>query len=404
MNRLHARRARIAPALLGALLLVCSCRSAAPSWATDRADPGDRQVVLGTRAGWRADLVLDLGGTGIWTVRSTQVFDEYGCPEIIGLDDLGRCHVLWSYSGKWTPATTVADGTWLGGLAQGDVDPRVPGRELYVGAQGGNVYEIVAHPRAHLDNRLVANLENREVHTLITADVLATHPGEELLAFTSPGALYVLAPRTDGLDGFEVLERHEPWGRVRDALLLTGEGSAPLIATAGRDGAIDLLRWSASGPVVETIQRLAMGRGRLTRSPVSEHVLYSAADDGTVWRHERRADGAWDSTRLYVGHPGPRGLAAGRFTTEPGAESLVVFGYGKRVELLTRTGDGWTCETIFEDRDMGHWIAAAEVDGRNATDEIVLSGYGGRIVLLSREPGTGLPGTLIGATETDRAP
>lgn len=402
MSRLDARRARIVPLLFGASILSCSCRSVPASGAAGAADPSERQVVLGTRAGWRADLVLDLGGTGIWTVRSTQVFEEYGCPEIVGLDDEGRCHVLWSYSGKWTPATTVADGTWLGGLAQGDVDPRVPGRELYVGAQGGNVYEIVAHPRAHLDHRLVANLENREVHTLITADVLAGHPGEELLAFTSPGALYVLAPRADGLDGFEVLERHEPWGRVRDALLLSGDGGTPVIATAGRDGAVDLLRWGASGPARETIHRLPMGRGRLTRSPASEGVLYSTTDDGTVWRHERRTDGAWDSARIYVGHPGPRGLAAGRFTTDAGAESLVVFGYGKRVELLTRSDDGWACETIFEDRDMGHWIAAAEVDGRNATDEIVLSGYGGRIVLLSREPGTGLPGALVGATETDR--
>jgi hypothetical protein len=396
--RLHPAGAR--PALV-LLIALGACRSAVTADEPDPvADPSATQVVLGTRAGWRADLVLDLAGTGIWTVRSTQVFEEYGCPEIVGLDDLGRCHVLWSYSGKWTPATTVADGTWLGGLAQGDVDPRVPGRELYVGAKAGNVYEIVAHPRAHLDNRLVVNLENREVHTLLCADVLAAHPGQELLAFTSPGALYVLAPRADGLDGFEVLERHEPWGRVRDALLWTEAGGVPVIATAGRDGAIELLRWGASGPIHETVRRLPMGCGRLTRSVTAEGVLYSAADDGTVWRHECRSDGSWNTDRIYVGHPGPRGLAAGRFTADGSAETLVVFGYGKRVELLTRNDAGWTCETIFEDRDMGHWIAAAEVDGRNATDEIVLAGYGGRIVLLSREPGTGLPGTLIGALET----
>ena len=34
-------------------------------------------------------------------------------------------------------------------------------------------------------------------------------------------------------------------------------------------------------------------------------------------------------------------------------------------------------------------MLAAELDGRNGTDEILLSGYGGRIVLLERPVGYG---------------
>ena len=37
----------------------------------------------------------------------------------------------------------------------------------------------------------------------------------------------------------------------------------------------------------------------------------------------------------------------------------------------------------------GHWLGVAEVDGRNATRELIASGYGSRIVLLSRPPGYG---------------
>ncbi|MBL8897976.1 MAG: hypothetical protein JNM84_10135, partial [Planctomycetes bacterium] len=52
----------------------------------------------------------------------------------------------------------------------------------------------------------------------------------------------------------------------------------------------------------------------------------------------------------------------------------------------------WAAETIYDDADQGHWITAAELDGRNATDELVCSGFGGRISLLARKPGYGLNG------------
>ncbi len=63
-----------------------------------------------------------------------------------------------------------------------------------------------------------------------------------------------------------------------------------------------------------------------------------------------------------------------------------------RVDLLSRPpGGAFSVETIFADRDRGHWLDAAELDGRNATDELLGSGYGGRVFLLAREPGYGSP-------------
>jgi hypothetical protein len=57
--------------------------------------------------------------------------------------------------------------------------------------------------------------------------------------------------------------------------------------------------------------------------------------------------------------------------------------------IAGRTTNGWRAETIFEDLDKGHWLATAELDGRNATREIITSGYSGRMVLLARPPGFG---------------
>jgi hypothetical protein len=68
---------------------------------------------------------------------------------------------------------------------------------------------------------------------------------------------------------------------------------------------------------------------------------------------------------------------------------IAIYGYSKRVELLSRRADGWHAETIFHDIEKGHWLAAAELDGRNNTREIIGTGYGGRIFYLSRPPGYG---------------
>ena len=285
-----------------------------------------------------------------------------------------------SYSGKWTPRSTIGDGKWLGGLAHGDIDPRIDGAELYAGSQRGNIFQVVAYPHGAIDNRLIAHIEGREIHTLIAGE-------RELNVFTRPGGLYRLTPT--GKDGRFLTQKIEDLpGRVRDAVRLnTGE-----IATVGRAGKLKLLRLTAKGAKWTTIYRGGMGKGRVTLRPGRQTVLYTTHDDGRVLRHERTDDGdGWKSETIYLGPQGPRGLAAGRFDQDPAVETVAVFGYSGKLQMLSRRpGEGWKVRTIFRDIDKGHWLAVAEVEGRNATDEIIASGFGGRIVLLSRPPGYGL--------------
>ena len=371
-------------------------------------DPSKAEVPLPCTAGdWRATLVLDNGSTGVWTVESFPVFEPFGSPEVVGLDDLGRCHVLVSYSGKWTPLTRCGDGAWLGGLCHGDVDPRIAGAELYTGGQKGNVYQLVAHPHGALDCRLIAYLPGLEVHTLVCGELDPRRAGAEVLVFTSPGALYRLSPT--GPDGTFETERLESLpGRVRDVLLLPAEeGRGPELATVSRAGALAVLTIDAQGTHWSTVHEDAMGMGRIALRPPragEPTVLYSTLDDGRVLRHERGEGGEiWRSELIYAGPQGPRGIAAGRFDADPSVETVAVFGYSHKVDLLARRGSTWTVETLFEDRDKGHWLAAAELDGRNGTDEIVGSGYGGRIFLLARPPGYGRPGTLVEPPEPEPA-
>lgn len=80
------------------------------------------------------------------------------------------------HSGKWTPTPVVSDGRWLGGLAHGEVDPRIAGEETYTGSQQGNLYQVVAWPHGVLDYRLIAHLPGREIHTIVAGELTPPAP------------------------------------------------------------------------------------------------------------------------------------------------------------------------------------------------------------------------------------
>jgi hypothetical protein len=277
-------------------------------------------------------------------------------------------------------------------LTHGDVDARVAGTEVYAGSQRGNIYQLRRAGSANVDGRVVAHVEGREIHTLMAGDYDPRTQGAEVIVFTRPGGLYRMSP--DGEHGgFTLTKLMDLPGRVRDAVSLPGLGPGPdRIATVSRTGRLELLQITMDGPRWETIYEAPMGMGRIAVKPeyaANRPVLYSTHDDGQIMRHERDPSGAWQTQAIYLGPQGPRGIAAGTFGEDPSAETVAIFGYSGRVELLTRGADRWQAETLFEDRDKGHWLCAAELDGRNATRELLLSGYSGRVVLLSRPPGFG---------------
>ena len=355
-------------------------------------DPKDGEAPLPAQAGWHASLVIDNGGVGIWTVKSYQFLEHLACPEVVGLDDKGRCHVLMSYSGRWKPISVLHDGSWLGGLAHGDVDPRVDGTEVYTGSQRGHIYQVRRYGQTLVDGRLIASIEGREIHTLVAGDFDPRIQGQEVIVFTRPGGLYRLTPEGKH-GGFTLAKLMDLKGRVRDAVALPPESEQPReIACVARTGRLEILRITQAGPSFETVYEAPMGMGRIALKPGSQPgrpVLYSTHDDGRIQRHARAAGGRWTHETIYLGPQGPRGIAAGPFGADPDTETIAVFGYSKKVELLTRVPDGWKVETLFEDLDKGHWLAQAELDGRNATRELLVSGYSGRIVLLARPPGFG---------------
>ncbi|MEZ6014884.1 MAG: ABC transporter substrate-binding protein [Planctomycetota bacterium] len=384
-------------------------------------DPRQGVMPLPCAEGWQASLVLDRGDVGIWTVKAFQVFPNLGTPEVVGLDDKGRCWILVHYSGKWTPMSTIEEGEWLGGLAHGDVDPRAAGAELYTGGKKGNLYQVRAYPFGATDHRLIARFPGEEVHTLLSGDLDPRVQGAELLVFTSPGALYRVAPT--GADGtFETVKLCDTPGRVRDAIRLppregAGVGGGEVdgqaaaharVATVARSGELCVLEIGADGPAWTVVHSAPVGRGRLALAPSRAGrgvVLYTTQDDGVILRHEERATSLgtsdWSTEVIYRGPLGPRGVKAGHFDVDPNREQVMVFGYSGKVELLSRDAGVWSAEVVFEDRAGGHWLDTLEIDSRNGTDELIGSGYGGRIFMLSRPPGYGCEPTGAALLPTD---
>lgn len=392
------------------LSLLCSCiaawTSVLGSAADDDAppDPAKAEVPLAAKAGWRGTLLLD-NDVGVWTVGGVQAFPRFGCPEVFGLDDKGRCTILVSYSGKWTPFPTVQDGEWLGALQQVDLDSHVDGPEMYTGGKKGNLFQIVPHHEGDFDTRVVARFPGEEIHTMVAGDLDPAHPGHELLAFSRLGLVWDIVPPATPGGAYRTPVIAELEGRVRQALLLPARaGEAPWIAATGRHGKVQLLRRTASGLESRTLIEEPMGFGRLAIRPGAtpeKVVLYVARDDGVVLRLEGKPGGdGWRREVIYAGPQGLRGIAAGRFDADPATETVAVFGYSKKVQLLSRpAGGAWTAETIFEEIDKGHWLAAIEIDGRNGTDELIGSGYGTRVFSLARPPGYGLTDVPIDPDE-----
>ena len=367
---------------------------------SESADPSEQEVPLPTVSpDWNASLVVDNGDVGIWTVKAFEFLPQYACPEVVGVDDQGRCLIMIPYSGKWTTRYWIHDGKWLGGLTHGDVDPRVDGSEIYTGGQLGNLYQLTGSAHGALDARRIGWIPGHEVHTIVVDPF--TDSGDALLVFTRPGGLFRL--RADGEHGgFTLTKISEPTGRTRDAVVIEGfADDRPVIATVGRPGKLELLeerdgelRWSTVYEATTGMGRIGRGGQRGAFGAEGGLVLYTSLDDGRVVRHERVGE-SWHSEDIYYGPQGPRGVVAGRFHEDPSCETVAVFGYGAKVELLSRRpGDPWQVETLFVDRDRGHWLSAAELDSRNGTDELLASGYGGRVVLLSRPPGYGKPDSV----------
>ena len=368
-------------------------------------DPSKGEIrVPGTAPGWEAFHIYTTDTWRLHCVGADFITGYYGSPQAVVLDEKGRCVLLQLDSGKWSAQVVVEDGRACSAWANGDLDPRVDGTELYVGGGGGNLYQVVHHRTTGYVTTLVAAMPGAALSKLVLADLVPARPGHEMLAFTNNGPVYEVRP--DGKDrGFKFELIGDLGTRARDAVLLPASRTRPpRMAVVLQTGEVALVTRTEQGMERTALCREPMSIARIARKPPARRsgagaaggedgaeVVYVARCDGLVLRFAERPDGAWTRDILFAGPQGPRGLCAGRFDADPRVETVAVFGYSKKVQLLSaRPGEPWRMETLFTDVGGGHWLAAVELDGRNTTDEMIGGGFSYHVFTLGRAPGYGL--------------
>ncbi|MCA8966845.1 MAG: ABC transporter substrate-binding protein, partial [Planctomycetes bacterium] len=251
--------------------------------------------------------------------------------------------------------------------------------------------------RYTVESREIGHVGEVEFHTVLTGN-LSPAPGDEALAFAITGPVYQLVPEGDA-GAFVLRQVADVGGRVRDAVVVPGAGGAATILGVSRRGDLLSMRLGPRGLEHRVLLHEDSGLGRICRSPTMPGVFYVTRDDGVLLRVALGAGGAVDRQVVLATEQGLRGVAAGRFFAD-GRESVAVYGYGKKVQLVSRAaGASWQVEDLYCGVQKGHWLVAGELDGRNGTDELLATGFDGEMIVLAREPGYALPGVAVPAPE-----
>jgi hypothetical protein len=139
------------------------------------------------QSGWNASLVLDNRKDGVWAVQSYKVFDRLGCPEIVAstTEVVHRPHRT-AVDGR---PSNSPDGKWLGSTQMDLEGPELTSEAKGQPVRGGGASG--GRPRQPPGGR---HSRVRRSNILVAADVDASRPGAELVAFTWPDGLYVLGP------------------------------------------------------------------------------------------------------------------------------------------------------------------------------------------------------------------
>ena len=111
-------------------------------------DPAKGEVPMpGAAPGWDAFHLFTSDTWRLHCVAGARLTREFGSPQVVVLDEKGRCIILQADSGKWLPTVVVEDGKASSAWAHGDLDPRVDREEVYVGGGSGTIYQVVVRDR-----------------------------------------------------------------------------------------------------------------------------------------------------------------------------------------------------------------------------------------------------------------
>lgn len=318
--------------------------------------------------------------------------------QIVGVDQAGNVvHV--HYDGGAPRARVVyKHPTEMTGLTIADVDPSVPGEEIYAGGYsagnaregtGGTVVQIVLTDGGAKSHRVFEG--NDYVHSVETVEPAAPGEPRRLLVSTYSGEVHLVTPAAgDGLWPERLLYKEPPSKdpevpKIKDAgFLRDPSGRAPhellLAMKMGRAVLLDIDHPESAHLVHEETG----GLSRVTPDDVGG--AYVTGYFGRAMHFTRAGAGFKVEVLDQEGvDSGLRGIVTGRFPL-PGSSGdvapLAIYGFHTLCRALVQRQGAWDPVTLYRDLDRGHTLIAADLVAGNDADELVMSGYSKRITVL----------------------
>lgn len=275
----------------------------------------------------------------------------------------------------------------LTGLLVADVDPDVPGEEIYAGGYqhdetGGVVLQIVLDASGAVHARRVFE-GGAFIHAM---GCLPPAPGSttpRLLVTDYAAELHVAEPRPgDGLWPSRLLHKEPPTdafeGNEIKEVVIGPIGGGPVRVFVAVKSGRGLLMDADSGDVQVIVEQ----PGGIARAALDhDGSLWLGCTEGKLL-HLIHEDGRWHAETVFDDGAGIRGVALGHFPLDGGAARLVTWGYSMTCRAYPDTGPP---VTLFADTARGHWMSAGDLVPGNDADEIALASYGQTLrVLVAR--------------------
>lgn len=347
---------------------------------------------------WKSTVLLDTGRK-LQSVAVGELVGGKECAEIVALSEEGDGFCLAKSAGEWKSEKIIGGKGKLTGIEIADIDPGVPGNELYVGGEGV-IFSLHRSIDGVWDIRKIWE-GPAFVHGIASGDIDPRFAGNELAAVDYKGNVHCIRSEGDRWTSEIVFTDSDKLKdvAVRDFLALNKGDEIVCVGLSGKATLIwfDGAKWQHQAVWDGGRSNAGVGVNRIDAGEiVPGHGLdiILGCDSGEIVMIHRKIGhpsqideeaAGWVQRRLFTDTDKIRGVALADLDDASPGNEVAIFGYSKEIKLLTFEGDRISATLIGKDSDKGHWLASGELVGPNRTAELVTVGYSGKVTLFWKE-------------------
>ncbi|MGA1848805.1 MAG: hypothetical protein ACMUHB_05635, partial [Thermoplasmatota archaeon] len=250
----------------------------------------------------------------------------------------GTATVLTKFGTSWNPERALTDTQLIHGADIGDLDPTIPGEEAVVTTFSHKAFLVWWDTDKGAWNSSEIFEEEGNVRKVVIADILPSHPGNEMVAVSKAGNVTVAYGNKD-------------------------------------DWTVDVIYSNPDEPFA----RIAVGD---VDPAVPGLEIYGGTDTFKVFGFKRSGD-SWTSHEIFVDTNKNRGVWVA--DVDPNIDGNELYSYGYSTKLVQITGSfagGWNTRELWNDVARGHEIRIGDLDPTNDFKEIALVGYAANVSII----------------------